>query len=86
MMKTIFAISIIFLSCFALLVSSSSSMTKIRVDVTCPLCGTKFKADEVISEYKTGMRLDMKPLGAGTNPSGCKDCLAESLGCFNAYL
>ena len=76
-MKTIFAISITFLTCFALLVSSTSSMMKIRVDVTCPLCGTKFRAEEVISEYKTGMRLDMKPLGAVAAPwplAVCPSC------------
>ena len=62
-MKVLFASLAIFVICLALLVANASPTLEFQVEVTCPICGTKSLARKRLSEFRTGTRLDLKPLG-----------------------
>jgi hypothetical protein len=38
------------------------------IDFTCPIDGTQFESKKMMSSYQSGMRLDLKPLGAISAP------------------
>jgi uncharacterized protein (DUF2225 family) len=73
-MKVIFVCSVIILSCLAILVSSPDSRIDVLHEFTCPICGETFEAEETISQYQTGMRIDLKPLGAVAAPPPLPVC------------
>jgi hypothetical protein len=57
---------LIFLCFLLLVVQPAATHTSADVEVTCPLCHTKFKASAYESAPRLGMRLDLKPVGATT--------------------
>ena len=85
-MKLIFVCSVIILSCLAILVSSTDSRIDVRHEFTCPICGVRFEAEETISQFQTGMRLDLKPLGAVAAPLPLPVCPSCSFVIFEEEL
>jgi hypothetical protein len=51
-----------------LLVPTDSPALVIQVKMTCPICGGQLLAIYGLSEFQTGMRLDLKPLGPDAGP------------------
>ncbi|MBN2033735.1 MAG: hypothetical protein JW836_10695 [Deltaproteobacteria bacterium] len=62
-MNTIFRCVGILVICFALQIPTASATLEIEVDITCPLCGAESSYPKRFSQFRTGMRLDLKPLG-----------------------
>jgi hypothetical protein len=73
-MNVIFRCLAIFITCYALLLPTASATLEIEVDITCPICGTESSYPKRFSQFRTGMRLDLKPLGPKAGPPSLPVC------------